>query len=327
MTVQNPPRKHHFIPVSYLDEWCSIRILKNKEERFILKHSVVNKNKIVSARKNPSQVGYKIDLYTVEGISISRKYEIEKILLQKIDRSGPEAIRNIIKNRIITPNLKRSVAEFMFSILQRNPARVSNFFKLYNMIDSIIQDFLKSNSSKKGYEHFNRNRNREEENAEFIKLFESIIKNDDMISKISEMEWDLVHSEHCELLTSDRPIVGGEGILHALNMNYKGFYFLFPINKEFFIMGTSDADARQTFLKCKEKLIFELNKNICKMCDESVYSHSSNNNDFIYRYIKKGETGNLGISEQKNHEFEEKMTKIISKFVMEEEGKNSPPLH
>ncbi|MFT8815206.1 hypothetical protein [Acetobacter fabarum] len=92
-------------------------------------------------------------------------------------------------------------------------------------------------------------------------------------------------------------------------------------------MGTSDADARQTFLKCKEKLIFELNKNICKMCDESVYSHSNNNKDFIYRYIKKGEAGNLGISEQKNHKFEEKMTKIISKFVMEEEGKNLPPLH
>ncbi|MFT8815205.1 DUF4238 domain-containing protein [Acetobacter fabarum] len=228
MTVQNPPRKHHFIPVSYLDEWCSIRILNNKEERFILKHSVVNKNKIVSARKNPSQVGYKIDLYTVEGVSIDRKYEIEKILLQKIDRSGPESIRKIIEKRIITSNLKRSVAEFMFSILQRNPARVSNFFKLYNAIDSMIHDFLKSNSSKKGYEHFNRNRNREEESAEFIKLFELIIKNDDMISKISEMEWDLVHSEHCELLTSDRPIVGGEGIFARTQHELQRFLFFIP---------------------------------------------------------------------------------------------------
>jgi Protein of unknown function (DUF4238) len=116
------PRKHHFIPVCYLQHWCSYR--DGKLYEYSIKHS-----KFVSKRVGPRRTGFEEHLYSFPELPADAAQYLESNFLQLVDSEAAISLR---RHHELTadpwpPRLRSAWSRFLMSLLMRHPDVMTEF--------------------------------------------------------------------------------------------------------------------------------------------------------------------------------------------------------
>ena len=118
---QNPPRKHHYVPVFYLEQWTG------GPKRELCEYKRVRPGKVVPRRTSPDGTGYKIDLYRIEGLPDPASQVLEQKFMHLVDTQAVHALQRLVRQeKIVWDNKLRSAwVRFILSLVYRNPEVVS----------------------------------------------------------------------------------------------------------------------------------------------------------------------------------------------------------
>jgi hypothetical protein len=116
------PRKHHFIPVCYLQHWCS-----SKDGR--LYEYAIKNGKFVCRRVGPRRTGFERDLYSFPELPAGAAQHMESRFLQLVDSTAAIALKRHIAMSAEPwpPTLTTSWSRFLMSLLMRHPDVMSEF--------------------------------------------------------------------------------------------------------------------------------------------------------------------------------------------------------
>ena len=90
------PHKHHFIPVCYLQHWCSYK--DGKLHEFSIKHG-----KFVSKRVGPRRTGFQENLYSFPELPTEAAQHLESKFLQLVDSDAAKALKQHLE---MSPELR-----------------------------------------------------------------------------------------------------------------------------------------------------------------------------------------------------------------------------
>jgi Protein of unknown function (DUF4238) len=95
------PRKHHFVPVCYLQHWCSYK--DGKLYEYSIKHG-----KFVSKRVGPRRTGFEEHLYSFPELPPDAAQHLESNFLQMVDSEAAVSLRchHTLPTEPLPPRLK-----------------------------------------------------------------------------------------------------------------------------------------------------------------------------------------------------------------------------
>jgi hypothetical protein len=116
------PRKHHFVPVCYLQQWCSYK--DGKLYEFSVKHG-----KFISKRVGPRRTGFEENLYSFPELPADAAQHLESKFLQLVDSEAAIALRRQLALSIEPwpPKLVTAWSRFLISLVMRHPDVMREF--------------------------------------------------------------------------------------------------------------------------------------------------------------------------------------------------------
>jgi hypothetical protein len=275
------PHKHHFIPVCYLQHWCSYK--DGKLYEYAIKHG-----KFVSKRVGPRHTGFEEDLYSFPELPADAAQHLESKFLQLVDSDAAIALRRHLAMSADTlpPKLVTGWSRFLISLLMRHPDVMSEF-----------RIAAKSLWSKGGGEtQLNYERIRKPEDPETFEEYATLIdpllevkvrlnlilsafdnpRIGNHLNGMKKAVADVWESPHC-LLTSDRPLV-------ISNLGDPAGSLFLPIGpKKLFVAANNDKILSE-FSKGKPTQVVEkVNEIIVARARRYVYARDDWQRDFIKR--------------------------------------------
>ena len=206
-----PPHKHHFIPACYLKQWAGA------DER-LCQYKRVRPGKIVPRRKHPNATGFKMGLYSIDGLPDELAQSVETEFMKPVDTEADLALQKILKANSEPWNVRErsALTRFILSLLYRHPEGVGELKEHMRDLHVACIDGLR--------EHYARWRQPEDpptlaeyaarqwperEQRAAMNMLRDIIDNKNVGPTINNMYWTTVSLEcsNKPLLTSDRPVV------------------------------------------------------------------------------------------------------------------------
>jgi hypothetical protein len=116
------PHKHHFVPVCYLQHWCSSK--DGKLYEFSIKHG-----KFISKRVGPRRTGFEDNLYSFPELPTHAAQHLESKFLQLVDSDAAKALKQHLEmtSELRPAKLKTAWSRFLISLLLRHPDVMTEF--------------------------------------------------------------------------------------------------------------------------------------------------------------------------------------------------------
>jgi Protein of unknown function (DUF4238) len=275
------PRKHHFVPVCYLQQWCSYK--DGKLYEFAIKHG-----KFVARRVGPRRTGFQEDLYSFPELPADAAQHLESRFLQLVDSDAAIALKQHLQMTADPwpPKLMTAWSRFLMSLLMRHPDVMSEFRAAAKSLWS-----KGGGETQRNYETIRKPGDPEtfEEYATLIdpllevkvrlNLIISAFDNPRIGNHLNGMKWavaDVTASPYC-LMTCDRPLV-----LHNLG-DPNGSLFL-PIGPKRLFVAANNEKVVSEFSKGNPSQVVEkANEMIVARARRYVYSRDDYQRDFIRR--------------------------------------------
>ena len=119
--MQNPSRKHHYIPGFYSKQWCGS---DGRLTRFTHENG-----KLIDRRKHPAAVGWQNDLYRMPGEHGPQSQRLETQYFATLDGAAATVLRKLLANPIVDLD-EHDVghwAMFVRSLLHRSPSLLAEY--------------------------------------------------------------------------------------------------------------------------------------------------------------------------------------------------------
>ncbi|WP_144604315.1 DUF4238 domain-containing protein [Algoriphagus algorifonticola] len=264
------PKKHHFVPECYLKEYSGGKDLYCLDLPLLL-----DRNKVSVKCKNPSQVCYIIDFYSINNVNFFdlsnyNVYHIETLSFKKLENNYRKNVTSLVQNLKLNSDQCIQFSDFILQIKIRNPffLKVSEYNKeknLDNVKNDLLIKVLNEDRFKKipkeivseTIELFGK---RLSESKTFIRdmqlkqLIEKSNPRSPSIVKFRESmldcKWYLLDCKNCNssFFTSDNPgiSISDKGIFENTKFA-KGFKFFFPISNRFCL--TFSDHSKDNFFK------------------------------------------------------------------------------
>lgn len=275
----NEPKRHHFLPVFYLKNWC------NEESGKLVEFSTPFMNEIKPRRVHPKGTGYIDKLYAVEGISGELSYAVEKNFLSPVDNKAATACQALLSGGPVHPQYRRAWAHFIMTLLLRAPREINIIKDILRNLESetasglmnfVIRHAPKEFHSDAGQAFEELKKSAESRSIEHII---EIMSNEDIVEKIVGMDWDVIDlstSTH-ELLTSDRPVM----IERGEQTGGETAVFLPLSPKKLFIAVTNRSLLRQLKSQNAKNISQAVNTEIIENADKLAYGSSDRQITFV----------------------------------------------
>jgi hypothetical protein len=275
------PRKHHFIPVCYLQHWCSSK--DGKLYEFAIKHG-----KFVSKRVGPRRAGFEEHLYSFPELPADAAQHLESSFLQLVDSDAAIALRRHLTMTADPwpPKLRSAWSRFLMSLLMRHPDVMSEFRAATKSLWSKGRD-----ETQRNYEKIRKPEDPEtfEEYAATIgplievkvrlNLILRAFDNERIGNHLNRMKWavaDVLESPHC-LLTSDRPLV-------LFNLGGRDGSLFLPIGpRKLFVAANTDKVLSEFSKGNPIEVVSKVNAIIVSRARRYVYARDDWQKDFIKR--------------------------------------------
>jgi hypothetical protein len=198
-------RKHHYIPVFYLKQWCG-------EDRKLCEYSQPYKV-IRCYRRYPSETAFELHLNTMDALAPDVQDIVERKLMAGIDNISALALPLLLQQKIdkLTPEHRTSWAVFVMSAARRNPESMAR-----------LREKLIAHMASHGIDLDPRAGEKPETTAarrvffqsQYAMLFQELITSERVGTHLINMRWSVARFANAKhtLLTSDRPFVMTNGL-------------------------------------------------------------------------------------------------------------------
>ena len=294
MSVQNPPKQHHYIPVFYLSRWAvqSDNQLCQFSRPF---------NKVVPKRKHPSATGYLDRLYELDGLEGDLAQQVESKFFSPVDSAAADALSLMEQqgNRAVWNQRRRSAwSRFLHSMLLRTPEDLETFKASWRslMLNDKTDEWearyeeIKQPGDKLTFREFVAGISEESHNRSAMHALMGMIDNPRLGLKINNMPWWVIDTDPDDhpLLTSDRPVIRTNG-LNAPNGHIAlpiGPYRIFVVAKDQQTLNViRSANIRQ--------IVREVNRQVCDYAVKYVYGIDDRHIDFVKKHFATKEQPRL----------------------------------
>ncbi|MEH2683224.1 DUF4238 domain-containing protein [Rhizobium leguminosarum bv. viciae] len=211
---------HHFLPRSYLREWCGS---DHKFTRF----SRDRRGAFSAKRYGPESVGGRQDLYALQSVPVSQKQSLELEEFQRIDENAVVPLRLLRNGGIPKDNKARlDWSTLVFSLILRAPEVIDAYglefeTEWLNPLDELVEEdpglSLAVDLVKAHYHDVEPFAARDYSKRSIVEL----LKESPEIPQISALEWEVIDfsSFGKPVMTSDCPVMtrrGSEFTLRSL---------------------------------------------------------------------------------------------------------------
>jgi hypothetical protein len=274
------PRKHHFVPVCYLQHWCSWR--DGKVHEYAVKHG-----KVVSKRVGPRGTGFEEYLYSFPELPPDAAQYLESNFLSLVDSDAAIALkRHLAMATELTPRLKNGWSRFLLSLMMRHLDIMSEFRDAAKSLWSKGRDDVQRNYEKlrkpEDPATFEEYAATKDPLIEIKARLYSILMvfNSELIGNhLNKVRWAVANvtpSSQC-LLTSDRPLVYS-------NLGAPDGSLFLPISPTKLFVAANTDKSLSEFSKGKPSdVVKRVNEIIVARARRYVYARDDWQRDFIKR--------------------------------------------
>lgn len=213
---QNPPVKHHYIPVFYSKRWAA------NDGRLVV-FSRPYKD-VIDRWRHPDATGYQNSLYALRGFEPSVAHQMEELFFRPIDTRAADALTEMeIRGNSArwTSESRSAWTRFLLSLLTRCPDDIELFRKRYkgDLIRSnpyIEERYLavRRDDDPPTFADWLKLRPEAEVERNMFQTFQVFIENEKMGSFINNLIWRVIDTSaaNFRLLASDNPVIRTNGL-------------------------------------------------------------------------------------------------------------------
>jgi hypothetical protein len=276
----NTPRKHHFIPVCYLQHWCSSKDWKLYE--YAIKHG-----NFVSKRVGPRRTAFEENLYSFPELPEDAAQYLESNFLKPVDSDAAIALRrHLAMTTDLPPKLTNAWSRFLLSLLMRHPDVMSEFRAAAKSLWSKGRDDVQHNYEKlrkpedpETFEEYAATVDPLIEVKARLYLIVRAFDNKAVGNHLNKMKWavaDVTASPQC-LLTSDRPLVYS-------NLGEPSGSLFLPISPiKLFVAANKDKTLSEFSKGKPSEVVKKVNEIIVARARRYVFARDDWQRDFIRR--------------------------------------------
>jgi hypothetical protein len=295
----NRPRKHHYIPAFYLQQWAGAdgnvcQFMKIAE-------------RVARNRKHPNATGYQVDLYRIEGLPPENAQIFEEKFMHYLDTDAYRALVKITDDEVSHLNAKERSAwvRFLLGFLFRTPEAIALIkAKVLGIWDDAIEALeakyaeqrkpgdpptLTEKAAAEGVAmpHINA--------AQFV---QNLIDNQRLGPFIFEMNWGVVWLPNSDrtLLTSDRPVNRPYGL-----KDENAFIALPIAPRKLFVACNKRALFAELNRANQNEIVRLMNVNTVTRARKFVWGLSDDQHKYVQRYMCSADDIQL-ISDEKQVE-------------------------
>ncbi|KQW30777.1 hypothetical protein ASE36_00290 [Rhizobium sp. Root274] len=277
--MQNPPKKHHFIPAFYLRRWA----VNGRVVEFSMPHKTV-----IAKAVGPEYTGFQERLYELEGFEPELAQQVEERFFKPVDTMAADALENLHTHgnaAAWTVESRSAWTRFMISMLLRGPDDIATFRKQYR------KDWVETTDEMEARYRVMKTPDDPETFAEWLstaplqliekhqfEIFFSLIDNHRLGGTINNMDWRVIEIPRTahELLTSDRPIIRS----NALKPPYG--HIAIPIGPRKLFLASEDTKFLAEMERVDRHLLArETNRAVVEGAGRFVYSTNERQHQFV----------------------------------------------
>jgi Protein of unknown function (DUF4238) len=284
LSIQNPPRDHHYVPVFYLKQWCG---LNNKLVEFTRKHG-----NFLAKPVGPKGTGFQTDLYAFPELPPDIAQHLENVFLKFVDNEASYALQKHLKGDNAWSSDQRTAwSRFLISLLIRHPD------VMVELRSAASANWERTGSSSQARYEKMKEPHHPATFDEYIHavdplipikaVLNAIIKafdNELIGSHINEMHWgviDLSKASH-RLLTADRP-------LQYQNLKKPSGFIALPISPtKLFIAANSPQSISNVRAQRPQNVVHNVNLFVVSHARRFVFAHDRSQDAFIKSHIHTG---------------------------------------
>jgi len=278
-TMQNEPRKHHYIPIFYSKQWCDAA---GKMVRFTREHGAC-----IDRRKPPAAVGWEHDLYRMPGEEGAGAQRLEARFFSQLDDRAAVVLRKLLA----TPSANLDELDvghwsmFMRSLLHRSPTRLDEYRKSgiaiwWEIVRNAADRYNEMRSAADPLTHaeYLASRTETEGAAAVIENMPHLLAGHRVLAAFARAPWASydVPASCPSLLLSDAPIVMTNGF------DVPGGHIAMPVSPTRFIVISRDSKTALDIDRVPVKLLAKgLNDGVVRQARHFVAAIDTSQKRFI----------------------------------------------
>lgn len=280
--MQNPPRRHHYIPEFYQRKWIG-------EDKQVERYERIN-GAVIRRRVFPSAAGFQEDLYRHPRAEMDEwdAQALEWAIFKKVDDAGAKSLEAMISDRAaLRDNLVRSNwAVFLRTMLMRTPYQMTGVLASLEQIwrnTDISQKYasMRKPGMPETANEFLEMLNPDEAKESAFRMFADAIGSDRTTRHIMKLPWkifDCSTADH-DLLLSDHPVV-----LVPLETN--DGHIAMPLSPTKLLVAATNDRTKAIADSLRPKLTVRvMNKLVVQRAQHCVIARNKAQNFFINKHF------------------------------------------
>ncbi|WP_165937953.1 DUF4238 domain-containing protein [Methylobacterium segetis] len=286
--IQNPPGRHHFVPVFYTKQWAFSdgRICEYSRPR--PRHDVIKPR-----RTHPAGTGWVDRLYELRGLSGPDAQAVEQLFMKPVDDAAAVVMRAFCSGRRVAFSTRemRAWARFMMSLMHRHPDDLEAFKEHFARGWRIVTPEMERDYRRRRRAHWPRDLQTymdsvPDDQVERIgmSILVEMMNSEPINDHIVGMRWGalLYPNFRREVLTSDRPLVMTDGLAYPESL------ILMPIGpRAVFYAVNTPAMVQRLSSQDHNTFIEKLNERVVGQASRYVYAGSDAHLAFVQRHMSR----------------------------------------
>ena len=276
-------RKNHYIPVFYQKPWCGPdgRLCQYSRPRQAVR----------ADRKFPTETGFERGLYTLKGHTEEVAEIVEDKLMRRTDNDAAIAHQLLLDKNIdgMDENVRSAWARFVISIMRRTP-------EAYTGLGQRMTAMLEAENPELAITGDPETDDRAMARLVFLErhralLLQTLLNSEPIGNHFINMRWNIVTFDSADgpLLTSDRPFVTSNGMLHALA------HFIVPISPTQCFVAVNTPEALELLKEIPaDEFIRRMNDRMACQARKFVYGLDDSHMELVSERLGRMESAAPG---------------------------------
>jgi|SRR6185437_3151345 len=281
--------KHHYIPEFYLQRWTNPP--GGQLIEFCWRHEGV-----VARPTSPGGTGYVPGLYKLPDAAPGEEYVIETRLMKSIDNWASKALQSMMVDGPFPGKLEPRQAlgwcQFLYSLIVRNPEHLERMKEKMTTLDAaeviehIREDYprIRGPGDPTTFDEYKEAFLKRPIEVPAIRVLPELVRSKRVVRVLASFKWQTatVSTAKYPLLTSDRPIVMSNGLVH------QDAHIVLPISPRKLFIATKTEETFQFFREMDtNQLVEAMNNQVCQQAHRFVFGSDNRALRFVEKRLGK----------------------------------------
>lgn len=282
LQMNNPPTRHHFVPIFYTRRWAD-------QDGQVCEFSRPYRD-IKVRRVHPAGTGYLDRLYELRGFPRELAQQVETKFFSRIDSQAADALTLMESHgndAMWTPAKRKAWTTMIFAMLFRGPEAIrilkDNYLRDLYAPDHIMEarySEIREHGEPDTFVDFLKSQGEAHEDKIFFELITRLMEKPMAGHLIHKMAWHVIElpDSKFELLTSDQPVIMTRGLAHQHS------HLAMPLGpRRLWLAANNQHVLSQLSRASSTQLAREVNTLVVEQAQRYVYAANDRQLAFVQR--------------------------------------------